>query len=93
MLCLARRKWVALEPEEGLAARLHCLNAELGYPLGCIAVEHRLQLNGMERRADIVTFTPGGTAHLLVGTSPQRALESEASAGGPLQQPGVPSLL
>jgi predicted type IV restriction endonuclease len=67
VLCLARRKWVALEPEEWVRQHvMHHLNRELGYPLGCMSVEHRLVLNGMERRADIVCHTPDGTARLLV---------------------------
>ncbi|MGB1385085.1 MAG: type I restriction enzyme HsdR N-terminal domain-containing protein [Flavobacteriales bacterium] len=80
VLCLARRKWVALEPEEWVRQHvLHYLSAELGYPLGCMAVEHRLQLNGMERRADIVAFTPDGTAHVLVECkAPNVPLNQEA---------------
>ena len=67
VLCLARRSWVKLEPEEWVRQHVihHCAEV-LGYPLGCIAVEHRLRLNGMERRADIVCFTTDGKPRLLV---------------------------
>lgn len=80
VLCLARRKWVALEPEEWVRQHvLHYLSEALGYPLGCMAVEHRLKLNGMERRADIVAFTPDGTAHVLVECkAPNVPLNQEA---------------
>ena len=66
VLCLARKKWVALEPEEWV--RQHVLHhlSQLGYPLGCMSVEHQLTLNGMARRADIVAFTPDGTPRILV---------------------------
>ena len=53
---------MVLEPEEWVRQHvLHHLNAALGYPLGCMSVEHQLTLNGMSRRADIVAFTPDGT--------------------------------
>ena len=67
VLCLARKKWVILEPEEWV--RQHVLNhlhVGLGYPLGCMSVEHQLTLNGMSRRADIVAYTPDGKPRILV---------------------------
>ena len=67
VLCLARRKWVAMEPVVWVRQHvIHYLNDGLGYPLGCMSVEHQLKLNGMPRRADIVAFTPDGTARILV---------------------------
>ena len=67
VMCLARRKWVALEPEEWVRQHVihHCIDV-LNYPAGCIAVERPLVLNGMNRRADIVCHTTDGRAQLLV---------------------------
>ena len=49
VLCLARKKWLVLEPEEWVRQHvIHHLNAVLGYPLGCMSVEHQLTLNGRE---------------------------------------------
>lgn len=67
VLCLARRKWIALEPEEWVRQHvIHHLHTFLKYPLGCMAVEHRLVLNGTARRADLVAFTQDQTPRLLV---------------------------
>ena len=79
VLCLARRKWVVLEPEEWVRQHvLHHLNEQLGYPLGCMSVEHQLSLNGMPRRADIVAFTPDGAPQVLVECkAPNVALNQE----------------
>ena len=95
--CLARRKWVALEPEEWVRQHVvHHLASALGYPLGCMSLEHRLVLNGMERRADIVCFTPDRVPHLLVECKApavalgQAALDQAARYNLVL---GVPSLL
>ncbi len=67
VMCLARRKWVALEPEEWVRQHVihHCVDV-LKFPAGCVAVERPLILNGMKRRADIVCHTTDGTAQLLV---------------------------
>lgn len=55
--CLARKRFVALEPEEWV--RQHWLNylaTDLEYPLGLTSIEHALDLNGQQLRADIVCF-------------------------------------
>jgi len=55
--CLVRKKWMKLEPEEWVRQHLiYYLTTNLGYPLGLMAVEHRLQLNGVEKRADLVCY-------------------------------------
>ena len=71
---------MVLEPEEWVRQHvLHHLNAALGYPLGCMSVEHQLTLNGMSRRADIVAFTPDGTPRILVECkAPNVALNQDA---------------
>ena len=64
--CLVRRKWLKLEPEEWVRQHLIAyLNTSLGYPLGLMAVEHRLTLNGVEKRADLVCYNNDGQPILL----------------------------
>ncbi len=61
VLCLVRRKWVALEPEEWVRQHLIShLTLTLGYPLSLMAVEHRLTLNDVEKRADLVCYNHEG---------------------------------
>lgn len=62
-----RRKYVALTPEEWV--RQHFINylvAFKGYPVGLIAVEHPVLLNGMHQRVDIVAFGRVGEPQLVV---------------------------
>lgn len=62
-----RRAWVALTPEEWV--RQHVLNHlvhDLGCPLPLIAVEKKLVMNGLTRRADIVVHDRTGRPVLLV---------------------------
>ncbi|MBT5147262.1 MAG: type I restriction enzyme HsdR N-terminal domain-containing protein [Flavobacteriales bacterium] len=57
ILCLVRKKWVALEPEEWVRQHLiYHLSEKLGYPMGLMAVEHTLILNDVAKRADLVCF-------------------------------------
>ncbi len=57
ILCLIRKKWVALEPEEWVRQHLvYHLSEDLGYPMGLMAVEHTLILNDVAKRADLVCF-------------------------------------
>lgn len=62
-----RRRWVALTPEEWV--RQHVINHlvhDLGCPASLIAVETKLVLNGMTKRADIVVYDRGGVPLALV---------------------------
>ena len=64
--CLIRRKWPKLEPEEWVRQHLIAyLSTSLGYPMGLMAVEHRLTLNGVEKRADLVCYNNDGQPVLL----------------------------
>ena len=64
--CLIRRKWLKLEPEEWVRQHLIAyLSGSLGYPMGLMAVEHRLMLNGVEKRADLVCYNNEGQPVLL----------------------------
>jgi hypothetical protein len=67
VLCLVRKRWVALEPEEWVRQHWAAyLRAGLGYPAGCMAVEVPLEVNGLQMRADLVCFDPHGKALVLV---------------------------
>src|SRR5690606_32621801 len=62
-----RRSWVALTPEEWV--RQHVLNYlvhDLGCPLSLVAVERKLMLNKLTKRADLVVHAPDARPVLLV---------------------------
>lgn len=62
-----RRAWVALTPEEWV--RQHVLNHlthDLGCPLSLVAVERKLVLNKLTKRADLVVHGPDARPVLLV---------------------------
>lgn len=62
-----RRRWVALSPEEWV--RQHVVNYfihDLGCPASLIAVEAKLVLNGMSKRADLVLYSRSGAPLVLV---------------------------
>ena len=64
--CLIRRKWLKLEPEEWVRQHLIAyLSNSLGYPMGLMTVEHRLTLNSVEKRADLVCYNNDGQPVLL----------------------------
>ena len=67
VFCPARRRWVALTPEEevrqGVISMLH-LHA--GYPLELMQVEGTITLNGMSRRCDIVLYDANGHPQMIV---------------------------
>lgn len=64
--CLVRRKWLKLDPEEWVRQHLIAyLSKSLGYPISLMAVEHRLTLNGVEKRADLVCYNNEGQPVLL----------------------------
>ncbi|MDE0979742.1 MAG: type I restriction enzyme HsdR N-terminal domain-containing protein [Flavobacteriales bacterium] len=65
--CLSRGKYVRLEPEEWVRQHwLSYLHRQLGYPIGVIAAEYPLILNGMKRRADIVCHDPNGKPLVMI---------------------------
>ena len=51
-----RRKYVALTPEEWVRQNLVQHLLALGYPMGLIAVEQPITLNGLQKRCDIVVY-------------------------------------
>jgi len=61
-----RKKELLLQPEEWV--RQHCIKylEEQGYPLSKISVEKALQINGMTRRTDILTYDSDFNPYLVV---------------------------
>lgn len=62
-----RKKFVVLTPEEWV--RQHCIQLliqEKGYPASLLQVERRIVLNGLNRRYDLVAFTPDGNVLMAV---------------------------
>lgn len=62
-----RRKYVALTPEEEVRqTTLYNLVTDLEMPAGLIAVEYSLRLNQLDKRCDIVVFSPEALPLLVV---------------------------
>lgn len=61
-----RRKYVALTPEEWVRQNLVQHLLALGYPLGLIAVEQPITLNGLQKRCDIVVYNRQAAPCLIV---------------------------
>lgn len=65
--CIVRRQNLVLTPEEWV--RQHCIHFlinELGVPLGRIASEYSILVNGLSRRCDLVVFNPNGLPQVIV---------------------------
>jgi hypothetical protein len=64
---IARKKWVALTPEEWVRQHiLHYLIHDKNYPQSLIAVERGIELNGLQKRFDIVIFSNTGKPKMIV---------------------------
>ena len=62
-----RRKFVALTPEEWVRQHiLHYLIYNKNYPKSLIAVERGIELNGLQKRFDVVVFANDGKPKLIV---------------------------
>lgn len=62
-----RRLYVRLTPEEWVRQSvLNYLVQHLAYPLGLMAVEQLVRLNGMPQRADIIAYGRDASPYLLV---------------------------
>ncbi|MEA2041576.1 MAG: type I restriction enzyme HsdR N-terminal domain-containing protein [Bacteroidota bacterium] len=58
---IIRKKYIVLTPEEWVRQNfLHYLLEEKQFPKGLTTVEQRLKFHGMDRRADIATYTNAG---------------------------------
>lgn len=64
---IARKKWTALTPEEWVRQHiLHYLIHDKKYPTSLIAVERGIELNGTQKRFDIVVFTNSGKPKMII---------------------------
>jgi type I site-specific restriction endonuclease len=64
---IARKKHVVITPEEWVRQNiLHYLTEVKKYPLNFIAVEYALQLNGLNKRADILIYNAYHTPVLII---------------------------
>ncbi len=64
---IARKKWVALTPEEWVRQHiLHYLIHDKKYPQSLIAVERGIELNGLQKRFDLVVFTNSGKPKMII---------------------------
>lgn len=62
-----RKKPVSLTPEEWVRQHiLHYLIYDKQYPKSMIAVERSLDLNGLQKRFDVVVFTTDGEPKMLI---------------------------
>ena len=66
ILDLVRRKYVALTPEEWVRQNLVQHLLALGYPMGLIAVEQPITLNGLQKRCDIVVYNRQAAPCMIV---------------------------
>ncbi|TNE54187.1 MAG: type I restriction enzyme HsdR N-terminal domain-containing protein [Bacteroidetes bacterium] len=65
--CEIRRKKLRLSPEEWVRQHLiHYLLHHKNYPLGRMASEVQLELNGQKKRCDLLVVDDQGTPYLLV---------------------------
>ncbi len=62
-----RKKYVVLSPEEWVRQHIiQYLIQEKNYPISLIAVEKQLKINGLNKRTDILVFSPNGSPFLIV---------------------------
>ncbi len=63
----ARKKLVPLTPEEWVRQHvLHYLIYNKNYPKGLVAVERGIELNGLQKRFDIVVFGADGQPKIII---------------------------
>ncbi len=64
---IIRKKYVALTPEEWVRQLIiHHLTTEKGYPAQLLAVEKGINLNGTQKRCDLVAYNNTGAPQLIV---------------------------
>jgi hypothetical protein len=76
---IARKKWVFLSPEEWVRQHiLHYLIEDKKYPASLIAVERGIDLNGTQKRFDLVVFCNTGKAKMIIECkAPEEALNEK----------------
>lgn len=74
-----RKKYVALTPEEWVRQLLiHYLIEDKGYPAQLLAVEKGINLNGTQKRCDIVAYNNTGAPQLIVECKAPEVLLTDA---------------
>ncbi len=62
-----RKKWILSTPEE-LVRQKFCkyLNIEKKYPMSLIAIEKKIEINGLSKRFDILIYDSQGNPNIIV---------------------------
>ena len=64
---IIRKKYVILTPEEWVRQHfIHYLIHDKGYPISLIAIEKKLHVNKLMKRADILVFNSNGNPLIIV---------------------------
>jgi hypothetical protein len=76
---IARKKWVFLSPEEWVRQHiLHYLVYDKKYTTSLIAVERGIELNGTQKRFDLVVFSNTGKPKMIIECkAPEEALNEK----------------
>jgi hypothetical protein len=75
---VVRKKYVVLTPEEWVRQHMvHYLLGHLGIPLGSVAVERGLDLNGTTRRFDVLAYKGGQPWALIECKAPEVPINQE----------------
>jgi hypothetical protein len=62
-----RKKFVVFQPEEWVRQHVvHFLMKDKHYPRSLINVEKQIRVNSLQKRFDVVVFSPGGQIDILV---------------------------
>jgi hypothetical protein len=75
-----RKKFVVLQPEEWV--RQHCIQFlinEKNFPVSLINVEKVVQINGLNKRYDIVVYNSDGSIYLIVECKAPRVKISQSA--------------
>ena len=80
VLCLSRRRYVALAPEEWVRQNfISYMVGTLGYPQGLVAAEAPVDVNGLRQRADIVAYSRLMTPLVIVECKAPEVTLSQAT--------------
>lgn len=77
-----RRKFIQLTPEEWVRQHiLHYLIHDKGFPKSLIAVERGIELNGLQKRFDVVVFDNDGKPKIIIECkAPEEKLDEKVFA-------------
>ncbi len=75
-----RKKFVVLTPEEWVRQHVvRYLAEQKKFPMSLINVEKQLQINGLNKRYDVVVYAPDGSIDVLVETKAPQVAISQAT--------------